>query len=454
MLIQDWDMLSSQTRLPASDTFALKTRILLRPVLFFISSSLLLLCSCAATLSGATASTAFPANGKPRTPPSSAHAGKTPAHRQIAVSDATILSQDVFSTQTPSDFPLIIADDLDRESLERVILNQLTVMENANLSERIRLGGLMRTKGELKQTLETFLNLMRQTPDDRDFHQKVRETFAFYKVGSGEQKKVLFTGYYTPVIEASRVRTGEYIHPLYRVPDDAGEVSLTGQVTDIDNDLSAPSWRNLTRKQIDHYGVLRHRNLEIAWLKDDLERFFLHIQGSGMLLFPDGRTQGLRYAAANNYNYAGIGKLMMKDGVLGPGERSMQGIKKYLREHPEEMPKYLYQNKRYIFFAYTDGGPRGSGGAELVGGRSIATDKSIYSAGGLALIFIRKPVLNASHEIEEWKRVARFVIDQDTGSDITGPGRADLYYGTGHQAGVMAGNFKEWGEIYYLVKKN
>ena len=90
----------------------------------------------------------------------------------------------------------------------------------------------------------------------------------------------------------------------------------------------------------------------------------------------------------------------------------------------------------------------------LVGGRSIATDKSIYPAGALALIFVRKPVLNPDNKITGWKRTFRFVVDQDTGSDIKGPGRADLFFGIGQRPGIMAGSFKEWGEVYYLIKKN
>jgi len=131
----------------------------------------------------------------------------------------------------------------------------------------------------------------------------------------------------------------------------------------------------------------------------------------------------------------------------------MQGIKKYLRDHPPLIPKYLHQNKRYIFFSYNDEGPVGSGGGELVGGRSIATDKSIYPAGGLALLFVRKPVLSEENKIVGWKRSFRFVVDQDTGSDIKGPGRGDLFFGIGERPGIMAGNFKEWGDVYYLIKR-
>ena len=353
------------------------------------------------------------------------------------------------------DLPIIFKDDLDRESLKKVIQNQLDAMGTTNESEKVRLEELALTKGDLKEVLKAFLNLLNLDLQPEAFNRRVREEFTFYKAGQGRGKKFLFTGYYTPVIPASPVKTKEYIYPIYRAPDNLVELSFIGHPPESLLKKSLPrSWKDYTRRQIDHLGALSNRNLEIAWLKDDLERFFLHIQGSGKLQFPNGKRQGIRFAGANKFRYQGIGKLMVKDGLLsGKGERSMQGIKKYLRNHPAEIPKYLYQNKRYIFFAYTDEAPKGSGGGELVGGRSIATDKSIYPAGGLALIFVRKPVLNEEDKIVRWERTFRFVVDQDTGSDIKGPGRGDLFFGIGQRPGIMAGNFKEWGEVYYLIKR-
>lgn len=358
------------------------------------------------------------------------------------------------SHSAPQNVPMEVLDDMDWKSLEQVIQNQLAVMEAEDEYKAVALEGLSLTKGDLKNALTTFLELLRQNLDPDEFNRKVKENFHFHKAGRGKEKKFLFTGYYTPVIPASPVRTEEYVYPIYRLPDESPELNFISLAPSGEpENAPRPNWKNYTREQIDRQQVLKNQHLEIAWLKDDLERFFLHIQGSAMLRFPDGKLQSVGYAGANKYGYKGIGKLMVKDGLLGKGERSMQGIKKYLRSHPEIIPKYLYQNKRYIFFSYNDQGPMGSGGGTLVGGRSLATDKSIYPAGGLALIFVRKPVLNQDNKIIRWKRTFRFVVDQDTGSDIKGLGRADLFFGIGHRPGIMAGGFKEWGEVYYLVKK-
>jgi len=345
-----------------------------------------------------------------------------------------------------------ITEDLDRASLKKAIRNQLAAMAEVPPEKSLRLGNQRVRVGELKKTLKTFLDLVEKNLPGKEFNRQLKENFRFVKVGKGKNKRVLFTGYYTPVIKASPVRTREFKYPLYRVPDEPGKLRLIGLAPGKDGPSAVP-WKRYTREQIDGKKVLKGQDLEIAWLNDDLERFFLHIQGSGWLEFPDGKRWGVRYLAANDHNYTGIGKLMIKDGVIDLSQGSMQGIKKYLRENPEHMPKYFYQNKRYIFFTLTEEGPRGSGGGEVVAERSIATDKSIYPAGGLAFIRLKVPVVGKGGEITRWKEVSRFVVDQDTGSDIRGPGRADMYFGSGHLAGVKAGHYKQQGELYYLLPR-
>jgi len=278
-------------------------------------------------------------------------------------------------------------------------------------------------------------------------------------IKAGDNKKqFLVTGYYTPVMQASRTRTGPYQYPIYKLPEDSAQSLPPGQFKNVAWNDSSQSFsqvvRQLTRKDIDGTQALADKNLEIAWLKDDLDRYFLHIQGSGILQFPDGTMAQALFQGANNYPYNGIGRMMIESGAIEVSQGSMQGIKQYFRDHPEDIPKYLYNNNRYIFFNLSQGNPRGSGGAEVVGGRSIATDKSIYPAGGLAFIRLRKPILDENNDIEKWESFSRFVVDQDTGSAIRGPARADLYFGAGDQAGAKAGRFHERGEVYYLLKKS
>ncbi|MFQ5444347.1 MAG: MltA domain-containing protein, partial [Nitrospinales bacterium] len=357
----------------------------------------------------------------------------------------------------PQGLPELLADDLDKSSLIKVINNQLASMENRDPAQEVRLGALTLTIGHLQATLHEFLRLLNEDLPVEEWSRKIRENFYFYEAGSGKNKQVLFTGYYTPVIEASRFWTSEYRYPLYRTPDFPERIRFVGYKKNHSGDDSSFSpyrdQRKFTRKDIDEYLVLKNQNLEIAWLKDDVERFFLHIQGSGILRYMDGSVQGVRYMGSNNYPYRGVGQLMIEDGVLSSAHGSMQGIKRHLRNNPHDIKKYFYKNPRYIFFDLTNGNPKGSGGGEVVGERSIATDKRQYPAGGLAFIMNVKPVLNDRDEIVDWKNFSRFVVDQDTGSAIRGPGRADLYFGTGKRAGVAAGHYMQRGKMYYLIKK-
>jgi membrane-bound lytic murein transglycosylase A len=357
-------------------------------------------------------------------------------------------------------------DDLSRASLEKAITNQLQAMFEQELSTPVRLGSFTLTRARLVETLKAFLEILNQNLPIEEFSKKISEEFVLYRVGKGKNKKVLFTGYYRPVIKASLKRTPLYRYPIYQMPEQGLQrvkyrsgIQLVGTNTGIKKIRTSyaekKTWRRFTREEIDHKGALNGQGLEVAWLKDDLERFFLHIQGSGMLEFTDGTRQGVGYQGSNQHTYTGIGKLMIEDGAIEVSQGSMQGIKKYFIDHPQDIAKYLYQNKRYIFFTLNDDeGPRGSGGGELVGGRSIATDKSIYPAGGLAFIKIRQPVLNENNEIVRWQPISRFVVDQDTGSAIRGAGRGDLYFGTGQIAGAKAGHYHERGEVYYLIKRS
>ena len=344
-------------------------------------------------------------------------------------------------------------DDMSRESLKEAIHKQLSVMEHADLTRRVRIGPRHVTRQHLVDTLFAFMDLLEQDISDEEFNRRLNEEFEVITAGYRRAgRPVVFTGYYTPIIPARREKTQDFIFPLYQKPEwypesQAGLNPRGYHLTQV-RDRSL-----LTREDIDGGQALSNQQLELAWLKDDLERYFLHIQGSGYLAFPDGTLQAVQYMGSNHMPYHSVGKQMIEDGVIKIAQGSMQGMKQYFHEHPENIDKYLFRNNRYIFFKMSDSSPRGSGGAELVAGRSIATDKSLYPAGGLAHITVEKPILNDELEITGWQKVSRFVIDQDTGSAIKGPGRVDLYFGVGEPAGAAAGHYKRTGYMTYLLKK-
>lgn len=131
----------------------------------------------------------------------------------------------------------------------------------------------------------------------------------------------------------------------------------------------------------------------------------------------------------------------------------MQRLRRYLREHPEERDALLAQNESYVFFRFVKAGPLGSLGVPLTPGRSVATDARLFPKGALAFIVSSRPIFDAAEKIVGWRLFSRFVLNQDTGSAIQGPGRLDLYFGSGAEAGQAAGAMKSAGRLYFLLKK-
>ncbi len=355
------------------------------------------------------------------------------------------------------EIPQAFFDDLDPATLRESLRRQTVILEDKDPYATVRLGNLRVTQGRLLDTLVEFKKLLDANLPQATFNEEIQKRFYVIPAGLGMKHQVLFTGYYTPVITASKRWSEEFPYPLYSKPN-------TGQAMESTFERAMRSQRDygfhliastrpvdLTREAIDGREVLADKNLEVAWLKDEMERYFLHIQGSGFLQFEDGQLEAVQYMGSNERPYKSVGRMLIKEGVITTGQGSMQGIKRYFRDHPEDIPKYLFKNERYIFFGMGGTGPRGSTGAELIGGRAIATDKRLYPGGGLVFITAEKPILNADNKIARWEQFSRFVLDQDTGSAIKGAGRADLYFGVGEQAGAQAGRFMKRGKMFYLL---
>ncbi len=336
-------------------------------------------------------------------------------------------------------------DDLSRTSLKAAVRQSLTALRLKQQSESLSFGTQSVSVGRIRDSLKQFYTLLET---EEDLSAAVLRDFDIYRVTS----PVVFTAYHEPRLKGSLVRTERYRYPLYRRPDDLVEIAPTS----LKGKKRVGRWANgklvpyFTRTEIDGDNVFSGKQYEIAWVDDPVTLFFLHIQGSGQIELPDGSHIRVGYAGTNGRPYTSIGKLMRKQGKLRQGETSAPDIQRYLYEHPKEQQDIFFQNTRYIFFQRSTGNPRGSLGAPLTAGRSIATDPHVYPPGALGFIRTRKPVL-AQQEPIGWKDFSRFVLLQDSGAAITGPGRVDVFWGSGAQteAGYMAEN----GELYLLMKK-
>jgi membrane-bound lytic murein transglycosylase A len=266
-----------------------------------------------------------------------------------------------------------------------------------------------------------------------------REFVLYQSVGNDEQGTVRYTGYFEPIYAASRVPTAEYRYPLYRLPADFGRWTTP----------------HPTRAELEGEDGLGKNSplhgLELVWLRDRLEAFLVHVQGSARLQLSDGTLMSVGYAGKTDYPYTSIGRELVKDGILELEGLTLPVLIDYFQKLPAELDRYLPRNQSFVFFRETNGAPAtGSIGVPVTAERSIATDKSLMPPGALALIHTRIPYPNSEGELET-RRVSRYVLDQDTGSAIKGAGRVDIFMGTGQLAGDRAGIIGGTGELYYLL---
>jgi membrane-bound lytic murein transglycosylase A len=356
---------------------------------------------------------------------------------------------------------LVIADDLDRTSLAAALRQSQNYLEKLPRDRVLGEQPRRLTAGEALDSLGALEPLLARWQCWDCFVKELRERFEFVPATSDvSADPVLFTGYYQPVIQASLVPTDDFRFPIYRTPADlitseqadvAAVQEKSGRVIGrlVGNDFH-PYY---SRREIDQLGALRGRGLEIAWVKDPIDIFFLQIQGSGLLQLSDGRRLHVNYAAQNGLAYRSIGRLLIDQGKIPQEEMSMQRLRQYLQEHPEERDEIFYYNESYVFFRLLDEGPFGSLEVLLTPGRSIATDARLFPKGALAFIATEKPVIASGGELAGWQPLSRLVLNQDTGGAIRGPRRVDLFFGAGESAASEAGYMNRQGRLYFLYLK-
>lgn len=296
------------------------------------------------------------------------------------------------------------------------------------------------TVDRVRRSLLRFRQLVVSAKSPQELQAAVRREFTFYQsVGSDDKGKVLFTGYYEPVYKASRTRTAEYRYPLYQLPADFN------------------SWSKPHPKRADLEGVdgLGEKSLlqgsELVWLRDRMEAYLVQIQGSAKLQLTDGSVMSIGYAGGTDYPYTSIGRELAKDRKLSLNGMSLPVMINYFKRNPVELSRYLPRNQRFVFFQDTYGSPaKGVINVPVTADRSIATDKSLMPPAALALVQAQLPFRTANGQIQQ-RLVNRYVLDQDTGSAIKGPGRVDYFMGSGKIAGDRAGVTGSVGKLYYLL---
>jgi membrane-bound lytic murein transglycosylase A len=268
------------------------------------------------------------------------------------------------------------------------------------------------------------------------------------------------TGYYEPVLEGSRTPTDVYNVPVYRRPSNLFVRGFKQSSPDLPN--KGQVFRKIGRRKLVPYydrgeiedGAIAGRGLEICWLKNPTDLLFAQIQGSARIKLQDGSTVRINYDAHNGYPYTAVGRVLIDRGIIPKEEMSMQRIREWMEQNPDGAKDLRRQNRSYIFFREVNLSDKdeavGAQGVPLTPGRSIAVDKSLHVYGTPFFIEGELPI-----ESEQSKtRFHRLMIAQDTGSAITGPARADLYFGAGADAGKVSGRLRHSMHFVMLVPKS
>lgn len=229
----------------------------------------------------------------------------------------------------------------------------------------------------------------------------------------------LFTGYFVPELRGSKNKTDLYQYPVYARPQD-----LT-----------------LTREEIED-GALDGKNLELVWVDDKVDLFFMQIQGSGRVIFEDGQIMRLGFGGKNNQPYSSIGKYIIENNIIPNGDFSYFSIKDWLKNNPDEAKKIMNVNQSYVFFKPSNSNEViGSQGAPLMPYRSLAVDTDIIPLGFPMWLDIS--AVGAPYQ--------KLVIAQDTGSAIKGAVRGDVFFGRGKNAENLAAKMNYKGKYYILL---
>lgn len=266
----------------------------------------------------------------------------------------------------------------------------------------------------------------------------------------------LFTGYYEPTLRGSKRRGGRYKVPLHLRPRDLVTVDLGLFRDDLKGRRLAGRLERGTllpyfdRLAIER-GALAGRGLEVVWVDDPIDAFFLQIQGSGRVELAGGGVLRLGYAGGNGQPYFAIGKALVERGVLKKEEASMQAIRRWLADHPTEAPAVMGRNPSYVFFRRLEGeGPLGALGVALTPGRSLAVDSTFLPLGAPLYLDATAPSPNPALPD---RPLQRLLLAQDTGGAITGPLRGDVFWGPGPDAAEIAGRMKHRGRLWVLLPK-
>jgi membrane-bound lytic murein transglycosylase A len=296
--------------------------------------------------------------------------------------------------------------------------------------------------------------------DDAAAKKFLEDNFRPVRISKLGETTGLLTGYYEPEVEGSLTITKGFTVPLYRRPPELiSKARLGKRFLRAGFPSTGGAGHRVDGKFVEYHdraaiedGALTNRGLEIVWLRDAADAFFIQIQGSARIRLQDGSLVRVNYAAHNGHNYTAIGRNLIEAGVVQRDEISMENIRMFIAEMPDEGRELMRKNRAFTFFRIVENLPPdseavGAQGLSLVKDRSIAVDNRLHVYGSLFWIEAKLQMQNT----RDGQVFNRLMVAQDTGSAIIGIARADIYFGGGAEAGTIAGRIRNPGAFFMLV---
>jgi membrane-bound lytic murein transglycosylase A len=357
-----------------------------------------------------------------------------------------------------------LVDDADTASLLAAAQQSFAYYQNLPDEQLFVLGTDSYTAKDLTASMAFLINLLQNSPDPKEWVPALENACLIYQsVGVDPERTVVFSSYYEPSISARRVPDAMYRYPLYARPPDLVDVDLS-LFDDVYQGAHISGRRDgqalvpyPVRADIDGRKILQDKGLELAWAKNPLDVLDLQIEGSGWLDFGKGDLVRVRYDGNNGRRYKSVGQYLIATGRIPAKKFNRTSFRKYLERHPKERQEILNVNDRYVFFRIdtSTAAPYAYGNLDvpLTPGRSVATDPKLFPKGMLAWIDTERSVVTKGDRVKGKKLLKRFMLAQDEGGAIQGPGRVDIFAGRGEDAKQMATHLWYKGKLYFLIKK-
>jgi membrane-bound lytic murein transglycosylase A len=304
------------------------------------------------------------------------------------------------------------------------------------------------THSRAKASVYAFRKILQNSGTPMDFEQAIQKQFDCYtSVGYNDNGTVLFTGYYTPIFDASLEQTEAYQYPLYKKPDDLVIDPLTGEVKGREVDGGFEQYPS--RREIEQSNMLEGK--ELVYVSSRFDQYVIHVNGSAKLNLRNGDVMHIGYAGNNGHEYTGLGQTLIEEGVFSEEDLSLPALREYFRDKPDELERYVNMNDRFVFFSEYEGDrwPAGSIGVKVTPKRTLATDNDVFPRASVVVVNTQIPTANGSQQ-----PFNQIMLDQDTGGAIRAAGRADIYMGIGPSAATLAGTQFAEGRMYYFFLKH